>query len=354
MKKLNFFDEDDDDKLEQNIFNNQNNNNLFNYKNYMNQDKDHIEGLYQDQEEEKEDDIKENEINNKKCSLDEHNEIDAIFYCQECRINMCNKCEKYHSRLLKNHHIYSLDKDINEIFTGLCTKRKHSLELEFYCKTHNQLCCAACISMIRKYGKGQHKNCEIYSITKIKQSKKETLENNLKILEELSNKFEPSIKELKSINEKIDESKEKLKNKISIIFTKIRNELIIREDKLYAEIDEKFNGLFFNDNLIRESEKIQKLSKQTIEKGKIKENEWDDEKKLSKVINDCINIENTMKSISLIYDKINKINSNKNVEIEFYPNNFEMEKGLLNEIKNFGGIKIVKKKVENIFDNLEK
>ena len=108
------------------------------------------------------------EIINKKCSLDEHKEIDAILYCQECKINMCLKCEKVHSSLLKNHHIYSLEKETKEIFTGLCTNRQHSLELEFYCKTHNELCCAACISKIKINGKGQHNNCEIYHITKIK------------------------------------------------------------------------------------------------------------------------------------------------------------------------------------------
>ena len=30
---------------------------------------------------------------NKKCSLVEHNENDAICFCQECKIYMCNKCE---------------------------------------------------------------------------------------------------------------------------------------------------------------------------------------------------------------------------------------------------------------------
>ena len=31
-----------------------------------------------------------------KCSSKNHGEIDAITYCQECRIYMCNKCEKLH------------------------------------------------------------------------------------------------------------------------------------------------------------------------------------------------------------------------------------------------------------------
>ena len=87
---------------------------------------------------------------------------------------MCKKCEKDHnSKLGKKHHIYSLDMDMKEIFTGLCTHKNHSLELEFYCQTHNQLCCAACISKIKIKGKGQHKDCDVCYITKIKRNKKE-------------------------------------------------------------------------------------------------------------------------------------------------------------------------------------
>ena len=132
-----------------------------------------------EEEDEKEDKVNENE-NIKKCSLDEHKELDAKIYCQECKINMCIKCEKVHLGLLKNHHVYSLDKNIKDIFTGLCTNKKHSLELEFYCKTHNELCCAACISKIKIKGKGQHKNCKVYYITKVKDNKKMNLANNFK------------------------------------------------------------------------------------------------------------------------------------------------------------------------------
>jgi hypothetical protein len=44
-------------------------------------EKDKEDLIYNVEEDEKEEEIK--EIINKKCSLDEHNEIDAIYYCQE-------------------------------------------------------------------------------------------------------------------------------------------------------------------------------------------------------------------------------------------------------------------------------
>ena len=262
---------------------------------------------------------------------------------------MCNKCEKIHSGFLKKHHTYSLDKDIKEIFTGLCTNKNHSLELEIYCKNHNQLCCVACISKIKIKGKGQHKNCEVCHITKIKNSKKQNLEKNMNHLEEISNKLDTSIKELKNIFEKINESKEKLKTEIQKIFTKIRNELNNREDNLYEEIDKKFETIFFNEELIKESEKLPNLVKTSLEKGKIQEDEWKNESKLIESINHCINIENTIIKIDSIYNKIQEYYSNKDTEVNFEPKNADIENNLINEIKKYGKIKVIKNnKIDDI------
>ena len=63
------------------------------------------------------------EIN--KCSLPDHSNIESVIFCQECRIFMCNKCEKSHSDIFKNLHQYKLDKDINDIFTGFCKEKEH-------------------------------------------------------------------------------------------------------------------------------------------------------------------------------------------------------------------------------------
>ena len=116
----------------------------------------------------------------KKCASKNHIEIDAITYCPECKVYMCNKCEQFHSELFQNHHSFDLYKDINEIFTGICKESKHLNELEYFCNSHNQLCCAACISKIKNKGNGQHKDCEILNIEDIKDKKKQRLKENIK------------------------------------------------------------------------------------------------------------------------------------------------------------------------------
>ena len=35
-------------------------------------------------------------MNTKKCSNKEHDDIDALFYCFKCQINLCDKCVEKH------------------------------------------------------------------------------------------------------------------------------------------------------------------------------------------------------------------------------------------------------------------
>ena len=107
-----------------------------------------------------------------KCTLDEHKEIEAISFCIECKINMCNKCEKLHFDLFKNRHqnINIKDKNRDEIFSGICIEEKHT-ELIYFCKNHNKLCCAECITKI-KYKKMDSIKIVMYVQLKILKMKK--------------------------------------------------------------------------------------------------------------------------------------------------------------------------------------
>ena len=176
-----------------------------------------------------------------KCSLLEHEEIDAIKYCFECKVYLCNKCENFHSKLLRNHHIYDLNQDIKEIFTGFCKEENHLDKLEFFCREHNQLCCASCICKIKRKGKGEHNDCNICNIEDIKDEKKNKLNENIKNLENLSKTIDKTIEEIQNISGKINSKKEKLKLDVQKYFTNIRNSINQKEDELLLEIDNKFN-----------------------------------------------------------------------------------------------------------------
>ena len=78
-----------------------------------------------------------------KCSSNKHKEIDAISYCQICKIYMCNKCNNIHNELCPNHEHHN--KNLTENISLICKEENHFEELNYFCKNHNTLCCCACL-----------------------------------------------------------------------------------------------------------------------------------------------------------------------------------------------------------------
>ena len=276
----------------------------------------------------------------KKCTSKEHKDIDAVIYCSICNIYMCNKCENFHSILFQNHSSNKIDKDNNELFTGFCKEENHyNDKLKFYCKTHKKLCCGLCLCKIKKDGMGQHTECDVCHIEDIKDEKKNKLKDNIKCLEDSFNTFNESFNKLKIIYEKINENKENLKIIIQKFFTKVRNTLNEREDNLLLEVDQKFNELYFKEELIKEGEKLPNKIKLSLEKGKNIDKNWDDYNELSSLINDCINIENNINYINIINDSIKKCN-NSNYKVKFLPDDDNEINKCLETIKKYGEISI--------------
>ena len=282
--------------------------------------------------------------NKKKCSMIDHKENDSISFCYNCKIYMCNKCEKTHSELFKNKHQYVNinHKNIDGLFTGLCKEKNHLDELIYFCKDHNILCCAHCITKIKGKENGQHTDCQICFLEDIENDKKNKLIENIKSLEDLSKTLQQTIDDLKKIFNNINEKKETLKMNIQKLFTKLRNVLNDREDKLLLEVDKKYEELYFNEDIIRESEKLPTKIKESLDKGNLINKQWNNNK-LNSSINDCLNIENNIKIINKINDRVKKCNSIKS-EIYFYPKDNEINK-LLESLQNFGDINEGKPKV---------
>ena len=68
-----------------------------------------------------------------------------------------------------------------------------------------------------------------------------------------------------------------MKKKISKIFTKIREAINEREDKLLIEIDNIYENSFFKEELIKKGEKMPNEIKNNLEIGKILNQEVDDD-----------------------------------------------------------------------------
>ena len=197
-----------------------------------------------------------------------------------------------------NHNIYNSDENISEIFDGFCKENNHLEILEFFCKIHNKLCCSSCITKIKKKGKGQHTDCDICLIEDIKDTKKDLLNKNYTVLEELSKNIGNSINELKDILETINTNKYKLKLKIQKTFTEIKNKINEKENELMIEVDKMYENIFISHNKLKQIYTIPSIAKESLEKVKLNDYEykyeWEKDNKLSFLINDSINIENNI------------------------------------------------------------
>ena len=236
------------------------------------------------------------ENDNKKCSNKKHSDVNAIVYCIDCKKYLCNKCKTNHLDLFEDHNFSNLDKDIKDIFTGFCTENNHNIQLDYFCKNHNVLCCAACIAKIKGEGKGQHSSCDVCLLSEIKDQKKNKLKENINLLENLNNKLGESINNLKELLKVINQNKDELKVKIQNIFTKLRSAINEREEQLLLEVDNAYNEYFINEEFIAKNEKLPRRIKTVLEKGKIiDEGKNNNNMKLNMLINDCINVENNVK-----------------------------------------------------------
>ena len=159
---------------------------------------------------------------------------------------MCNKCENQYSERCKNHSkIKFNNNNKKDIFIGYCLEQNHLVELNYFCKQHNCLCCGLCITKIKDEKNGQHSNCDICSIKDIEKEKHNKLKENIQKLDNMSNNLKDKIDELKNIFEKINEKKESLKLKVQKIFTKIRNEINNKEDELPHSLREIYKFQIF-------------------------------------------------------------------------------------------------------------
>ena len=272
-------------------------------------------------------------ITNKKCSFEEHKDIDAISYCSKCDIYVCEKCKDYHNNLINRNHNQIFNKENNEI----CLEKNHQEKLEYFCRTHNKLCCRACVTKIKGLGNGQHSECDICFVKDITDERKNLLNQNIIYLKNNRTSFDSLINKLKQAYKEISDKKEKLKIRIQKFFTKIRNEINKREDQLLLIVEQVYENYFFNKNFSKDIDKIENKLNLSINKGMLVSNEYNnDEINFISLINDCILIEDCIKEINYLKENYEKYEKNETLAIDLKLK--EEEINFLNNIKNLGNI----------------
>jgi len=99
-------------------------------------------------------------------------------------------------------------------------------------------------------------------------------------------------------------------------------------------VDKKYDKFFIKKELHKEGMDLPKIIKTNLEKATLIDKDWE-KNKLSFLINDCTNIENSITKIKEINKKLKRINNN--IKINFFPNDYEVNQ-LSNSLKCFGKI----------------
>ena len=107
------------------------------------------------------------EDKNKTCSKKLHEKIEAIIYCQECKIYMCDKCKQLHSDLFDSHNIINLDTKINDTQNMVIPNGKYEKWIEANHELINRACYNhSCFNLlldeIEKYSESIKERKELY------------------------------------------------------------------------------------------------------------------------------------------------------------------------------------------------
>ena len=70
-----------------------------------------------------------------KCSSLNHKEINSLLYCEECKIYMCNKCDKFHSELFQNHNTIKIEKGNENYFLDFVKKKIIKLNCNIFVRS---------------------------------------------------------------------------------------------------------------------------------------------------------------------------------------------------------------------------
>ena len=278
------------------------------------------------------------EVSINKCYYNEHSEQTATNYCFKCKKFLCETCSTSHFDTNPKHNLFSVEKDLNLNFTGYCTEGNHPNKLDYYCSTHNNLCCAACLCKIKEKGDGQHTECNVCYIEDIKDAKKKMLNNNLKLLKKYSLNMKKMLSDIDNIFERVNPIKEEIIQIIKNIFDNFRKLLNIREKELLDEVESIYGENFFNQKSIKECSKFPTKIKYNMDKGKNVLEIWEDAEKngkLNLLINDSINIEKSVSEIQNVKDKINSLNNKS--QIQFCVQDDDIEE-ISEKIKNLGKV----------------
>ncbi|KAM3921994.1 E3 ubiquitin/ISG15 ligase TRIM25-like [Leptodactylus fuscus] len=170
-------------------------------------------------------------------------EVEGAIFCTNCinspvpAVKSCLHCE---SSLCSNHlrvHSKSPEHVLCDPTTNF-SKRKCSLHnevLKYFCSNDRTCICVTCCLA------GDHSRHKVEPLNKACQKKKAMLKNILKNLSSLSTEAEERLQNMRKRRNEVQEKATDIKEKVTNLFTDIKRQMEILENKVQAEISRQEN-----------------------------------------------------------------------------------------------------------------
>lgn len=259
-------------------------------------------------------------------------------YCHQCEETLCRECRDHHkiSKLLKSHQTISIEK--YRKLPSFIKEIKHNCEehdcfLEFYCKSHESLCCKLCLI-------SGHKKCNdtIFIenfLTPSSGHPSAALDNIERVLKDLESNICSAIKDR---NRNLTELREQ-KRVIAEQIKEKREEMNTLLDRLEGELLQKASAM--------ETEYCRKIE-EVIEKLE------DEKKKVDEIQKDIEFVKMSASSLQVFMGTkaFEKTLSTNEINVQMLYNNGSFNNlvlecslndnldGLIREIKTFGDMKV--------------
>ena len=269
------------------------------------------------------------------CFNDDHEEqVAATKFCPECKQFYCEDCLKLHNKLYKKHKPKALEDKI--IFKGMCNEYQHNEKYEYFCRTHNKLCCSKCTTKIKDETHGEHSNCEVCKLVDILSEKEKIFEENrAKINKKKYKLVNESIANFEKYRGNKVETKKSIKAQIEKAFQNYEKALAERKNQLLSNVDEIYKSF----KLEEYDKKITKLTNKLSDiSGLIgMSEEIKAENEMNTLIEFYCRVENDLNNINALNDEINKYSTKRqNINFILDLDKFKKKLSQFGEVKAIG------------------
>ena len=180
----------------------------------------------------------------RKCS--KHQNAEVVTYYPECKKFCCTECDKLMRELFPEYHPLPIEEasELTLTFEDRCKEIGHSdCPLNYFCKTHNELCCSECAYS----GTGKHRGCAVVRARDMEMEFKARLSASVDSLSAEVERIEADMKRPDGVAAtfadrvaRAEEAKQEVAEAVQEAFARYKEAVDKRKAALLADLEKRY------------------------------------------------------------------------------------------------------------------